>query len=157
MSNSLVEADKPVLNIKEIRDILPHRYPFLLVDKVIELDLEGNSITAQKNVTANEEFFQGHFPENPIMPGVLIIEALAQVGCILFKKKIQVDKVPVFLHLNKVKFRHPVKPGDVLILKAEGLHASSKGGRIKAKALIYPDKLACEAEIGFVLVNLNDI
>ena len=78
MSSSLAETTQALMDIKDIVDILPHRYPFLLVDKVNELDLENGTITAQKNVTANEQFFQGHFPQNPIMPGVLIIEALAR-------------------------------------------------------------------------------
>ncbi|MCH1430928.1 MAG: 3-hydroxyacyl-ACP dehydratase FabZ [Chlamydiales bacterium] len=157
MSSSLAETTQALMDIKDIVDILPHRYPFLLVDKVNELDLENGTITAQKNVTANEQFFQGHFPQNPIMPGVLIIEALAQAGCILFKKKMQIDKVPIFLHLNKVKFRNPVRPGDILLLQAEGVHTSSKGGKIKARAMIAPNKLACEAEMGFALVDLKDI
>lgn len=144
------------LDIKQIIEILPHRYPFLLVDRVIELDLERGYVLAQKNVTINESFFQGHFPEVPIMPGVLILEALAQAGGILVHLKSPGDKIAVLLSVNQAKFRQPVRPGDVLYLKGEGLHFSSKGGRIKAEALVN-DKVAAEAEIGFVFVNKTQL
>lgn len=144
------------LDINQIIKILPHRYPFLLVDRVLELDLERGYVLAQKNVTINEAFFQGHFPGAPIMPGVLILEALAQAGGILVHLKGQGDKIAVLLNVNQAKFRHPVKPGDVLYLRGQGLHFSSKGGRIKAEALVQ-DKIAAEAEIGFVFVNKNQI
>lgn len=144
------------LDIKQILSILPHRYPFLLVDRVLELDLEKGYVLAQKNVTMNESFFQGHFPDAPIMPGVLILEALAQAGGILVHLKGSGDKIAVLLNVNQAKFRLPVKPGDVLLLKGHGLHFSQKGGRIKAEALVN-DKVAAEAEIGFVFVNKSQI
>ena len=144
------------LDIKQILSILPHRYPFLLVDRVLELDLDKGYVLAQKNVTFNEHFFQGHFPDTPIMPGVLILEALAQAGGILVHLKGKEDKIAVLLSVNQAKFRHPVKPGDVLLLRGQGLHFSSKGGRIKAEALVN-DKIAAEAEIGFVFVSKNQI
>jgi 3-hydroxyacyl-[acyl-carrier-protein] dehydratase len=144
------------LDIKQIISILPHRYPFLLVDRVLELDLEKGYVLAQKNVTINEAFFQGHFPDVPIMPGVLILEALAQAGGILVHLKGSGDKIAILLSVNQAKFRLPVRPGDVLLLRGQGLHFSSKGGRIKAEALIN-DKVAAEAEIGFVFVNKNQI
>ena len=144
------------LDIKQILEILPHRYPFLLVDRVLELDLEKGYILAQKNVTFNESFFQGHFPLAPIMPGVLILEALAQAGGILVHLRGQADKIAVLLNVNQAKFRHPVKPGDVLHLRGQGLHFSSKGGRIKAEALV-DNKVAAEAEIGFVFVDKSQI
>jgi len=144
------------LDIKEILSILPHRYPFLLVDRVLELDVEKGYVLAQKNVTFNEDFFQGHFPDAPIMQGVTILEALAQAGGILVHLKGSGDKIAVLLNVNQAKFRHPVKPGDVLLLRGQGLHFSSKGGRIKAEALVN-DKIAAEAEIGFVFVNKNQI
>ena len=144
------------LDIKQIIDILPHRYPFLLVDRVLELDLEKGFVLAQKNVTINESFFQGHFPDAPIMPGVLILEALAQAGGILVHLKGSGDKIAILLNVNQAKFRHPVRPGDVLYLRGHGLHFSSKGGRIKAEALVN-DKVVAEAEIGFVFVNKNQI
>ena len=144
------------LDIKQILEILPHRYPFLLVDRVLELDLEKGYILAQKNVTINEPFFQGHFPLAPIMPGVLILEALAQAGGILVHLRGQADKIAILLNVNQAKFRHPVKPGDVLQLRGQGLHFSSKGGRIKAEALV-DNKVAAEAEIGFVFVDKSQI
>lgn len=144
------------LDIKQILSILPHRFPFLLVDRVLELDVEKGYVLAQKNVTINEAFFQGHFPDAPIMPGVLILEALAQAGGILVHLKGAGDKIAVLLNVNQAKFRHPVKPGDVLLLRGQGLHFSNKGGRIKAEALVN-DKIAAEAEIGFVFVNKNQI
>jgi 3-hydroxyacyl-[acyl-carrier-protein] dehydratase len=151
-----VTGKPPVLDIKQIINILPHRYPFLLVDRVLEMDLEKGYILAQKNVTFNEPFFQGHFPDAPIMPGVLILEALAQAGGILVHLKSKGDKIAILLNVNHAKFRQPVKPGDVLLLRGQGLHFSSKGGRIKAEALIN-DKVAAEAEIGFVFADRSQI
>ncbi len=146
-----------VYNIRKIVEILPHRYPFLLVDKIIELDLEKDTIVGQKNVTINEAFFQGHFPEVPLMPGVLILEALAQVGGILVHTKGGgKDKIAVLLSVNSAKFRHPVQPGDVLLLKVRGTYLGQKGGKVHAEAFV-GEKLAAEAEIGFALVHKNDI
>ncbi|MCH9634648.1 MAG: 3-hydroxyacyl-[acyl-carrier-protein] dehydratase FabZ [Chlamydiae bacterium] len=149
-------STKTLIGIKEILDILPHRYPFLLVDKVVSIDLEKNIIVAQKNVTFNEEFFQGHFPGAPIMPGVLLLEALAQTGGILVHQKGFTNKSAVILNVNQAKFRSPVKPGDILLLHAEGLHVSARGGRIKGRAMI-GDKVAVEAELGFALRDKNQI
>ncbi len=106
----------PVLDVNGILKILPHRYPFLLIDKVLEIDLEKGFVLAQKNLTINEAFFQGHFPDAPIMPGVLILEAMAQAGGILVHKKGSNEKIAVLLNVNHAKFRHPVKPGDVFFL-----------------------------------------
>lgn len=148
--------EAPVLDIKEIAKILPHRYPFLLVDKIVELDLEAGRIVGIKNVTINEQFFHGHFPGVPIMPGVLILEALAQTGGILVEQKTRTEKTALLLSVNNAKFRRPVVPGDVLVLEAEGIHISSKGGKIQAKALV-DDHLAVEAEIGFVLLQKEQL
>lgn len=154
---SLQSTDQPIiLNVKEIAKILPHRYPFLLVDRVVYLNLEENMIIAQKNVTTNEQFFQGHFPGVPIMPGVLILEALAQAGGILVHQKGFTQKIAVLLNVNNAKFRKPVLPGDVLFLHAQGLHLSSKGGRVQARAMVN-DQLAVEAEIGFALVDKDQL
>lgn len=111
-----------LLDIKQIMELLPHRYPFLLIDRVLEID-PGVSLKAYKNVTMNEEFFQGHFPGLPVMPGVLQLEALAQAGGVfvlnsLDKEELQ-DKVFLFTGLNKVKFRRPVVPGDQLVLEVK--------------------------------------
>jgi 3-hydroxyacyl-[acyl-carrier-protein] dehydratase len=145
-----------ILDAKAIAKILPHRYPILLVDRVIYLDLEANEIIGMKNVTMNEQFFTGHFPEVPIMPGVLILEALAQAGGILVSQKLRTDKIAVLLTVNEAKFRKPVFPGDTLFLHITGQHLSSKGGKVTAKAKVN-DHVVVEAEIGFALVDKNQI
>ncbi len=158
MSLSQMKESKK-FDIKEIMRLIPHRYPFLLVDKVLSMDLEKGEIHGIKNVTINESFFQGHFPDHPIMPGVLILEALAQVGAVLVFCKEESsgqDKTAVLLNVKEAKFRNPVKPGDTLSLKCEGIHFSSKGGRVKALASV-GDKVAVEAEIGFALVDTHQI
>jgi 3-hydroxyacyl-[acyl-carrier-protein] dehydratase len=154
-------AEKPsdrsyVLSAKEIERILPHRYPFLLVDRIISINLEENEIVGLKNVTVNEPFFQGHFPGVPIMPGVLLLEALAQTGGILVHQKGYVKKIAVLLNVTSAKFRKPVLPGDVLHLYAKGIHISGNGGKIKAKAMI-GDHLAVEAELSFALVDKDQL
>lgn len=141
-----------VMDVKQISQILPHRYPFLLVDRIIHLSLEENIIIGQKNLTMNEQFFQGHFPEVPLMPGVLVLEALAQVGGILVHHKGLQNKIAVLLTVNDAKFRRPIVPGDVLTLHVTGLHFSQRGGKIHGRALV-DDQLAAEAEIGFALVE----
>lgn len=148
--------DKKQLNIKEIMEILPHRYPFLLIDKIIDLDVENGVIIGQKNLTINESFFQGHFPGAPIMPGVLILEALAQNGAVLVALSGHRDKTAVLLNAKELKFRRPAKPGDILKLKGERLHISSNGGKIKATAYVN-DELAVECEVRFALVDKNQI
>ncbi len=153
----MAQTSQPMIfDIKEISEILPHRYPFLLVDRIIELNLEENRIIGIKNVTRNEQFFQGHFPGVPIMPGVLILEALAQTGGILVHQKTQNAKIALLLNINNAKFRRPVVPGDVLELHATGLHFSSKGGRIEARALV-DGQLAAQAEIGFALIQKEQL
>ena len=144
------------IQVKDILKILPHRYPFILVDRITSYDLEKGIIEGLKNATFNESFFQGHFPDAPIMPGVLILEALAQVGGVLVHLKGTSDKIAVLLNVNHAKFRNPVRPGDVLKLRCEGIHFSSKGGRVKATASVN-DKVAVEAEIGFALVDKNQM
>lgn len=155
-SQSATAVKSEVLGTKEIKEILPHRYPFLLVDKVTYINLEENKIVGQKNLTINEEFFQGHFPDLPIMPGVLILEALAQTGGILVHQKGYKDKIALFLNVKEAKFRKPVLPGDTLMLHCEGLHYSSKGGRVKGKAMV-GNKIVAEAEIGFAFINKDQI
>lgn len=145
-----------ILDFKEICKILPHRYPFLLVDRIVEIDLEKGYILGQKNVTINEAFFQGHFPDAPIMPGVLILEALAQTGGVLVHLKGYKEKIAVLLNVNAAKFRNPVRPGDILNLQCEEIHFSTKGGKVKAVAFV-DDKMAVEAEIGFALVDKSQI
>lgn len=146
----------PILDAKRIAEILPHRYPILLVDRIVHLDLEGEIIIGQKNVTMNEHFFSGHFPGAPIMPGVLILEALAQTGGILVHQKLQTDKIAVLLTVNNAKFRKPVVPGDVLFLHIVGQHVSFKGGKVAAKAMVN-DQVVVEAEIGFALIDRGQL
>jgi len=145
-----------ILDAKKVAEILPHRYPFLLVDRIVHLDLEENIIIGQKNVTRNEEFFNGHFPGVPIMPGVLILEALAQAGGILVHQKLQTAKIAVLLSVNNAKFRRPVVPGDILYLHITGQHLSSKGGKVAAKAIVN-EQVVVEAEIGFALVDKQQL
>lgn len=151
MNNQITQT--PILEAKKITKILPHRYPILLIDRIVHLDLENNIVIGQKNVTMNEHFFVGHFPEDPIMPGVLILEALAQTGGILLHQKLQTDKIAVLLAMNNVKFRKPVTPGDVLMLHVEGQFLSSKGGKVSAKAIVNDAVVVEVAEIGFALVD----
>lgn len=144
------------IEIKQIRQILPHGYPFLLVDKVIHLDLAANEIIAQKNVTINEEFFLGHFPGTPIMPGVLLLEAMAQAGGILIHKKGNTDRIALLMNVTNAKFRKPVIPGDVLHLHAKAVHITQKAGKIKAMATV--DKnIVVEAELSYALIEKSKI
>lgn len=143
---------KTVLDHREIAKILPHRYPFLLVDKVVHIDLENSEIIGQKNVTINEPFFNGHFPNVPIMPGVLVIEAMAQTGGILVHQKGYVKKTAVLLNVSNARFRRPIYPGDVIFLEVKAMHISGKGGKIKALAKVL-EKIAVEAELSFALID----
>lgn len=140
------------LGIKEIQEILPHRYPFLLVDKIEEIE-EGKKATGYKNVTMNEYFFQGHFPQEPVMPGVLIVESLAQVGAVaLLSKEEFKGKIAYFGGINKAKFRKKVVPGDVLKLEVEIVKMKGLIGIGKGIATV-DGKKACEAEIMFAVGN----
>jgi beta-hydroxyacyl-ACP dehydratase FabZ len=137
-----------VMDIQKILDLMPHRYPFLLVDRVLEIEV-GQKIRALKNVTLNEPFFQGHFPGAPIMPGVLIIEAMAQAGGLLFldsEKRGDEDFIFYFMAIDKVRFRKPVVPGDQLILEAEILRKRAKAVKMANKALV-DGKIVAEAEL----------
>jgi len=141
---------KQKLSISEILNFLPHRFPFLLVDKILEQ--EENKIVGVKNVTINEPFFQGHFPEHPVMPGVLIIEAMAQTGGVLmFSKEENKGKIPLFAGIDKARFKKPVYPGDQLIIKVEIVKMVI--GVAKAKAEVYvDDNLVAFAELLFTEV-----
>ncbi len=142
---------KQKLSIGEILDLLPHRYPFLLVDKILEQ--KENKIVAVKNVTINEPFFQGHFPGHPVMPGVLIIEAMAQVGGVLmFSKEENKGKIPLFAGIDKARFKKPVYPGDQLIIKVEIIKMVMGVGKAKAEAYV-DDELVASAELLFTVVK----
>lgn len=141
-----------ILNITQIQEILPHRYPFLLVDKIVEME-EGKSIKGIKNVTMNEPFFQGHFPQKPIMPGVLICEALAQVGAVLLLgMEENKGKIGVFTGINNFKFRRQVIPGDTLELSAELLQYRHGMGKASVKATV-EGQVAAMGEISFAVID----
>ena len=137
-----------MLTIKEIKEILPHRYPFLMVDRVEEIVL-GQSARGYKNVSANEEFFNGHFPEYPVMPGVLILEALAQLGAIaILSTEEHIGKLGFLVGADKVKWRKQVVPGDRLDLHIEIIKMRGPIGIGKGTATV-DGKVACEGEIMF--------
>ena len=136
----------------DIQKILPHRYPFLLIDKITEME-EGKNITGIKNVTINEPFFQGHFPGNPIMPGVLITEALAQTGAVLLLSLPEnKGKLGVFTGINNFKFRRQVVPGDTLTLYAELLMYRHGMGKANVKATV-DGEIAAMGEISFAVID----
>jgi 3-hydroxyacyl-[acyl-carrier-protein] dehydratase len=143
------------MDIRQIKELLPHRYPFLLVDRVTYIE-PGQKAIGYKNMTANEQFFEGHFPFQPIMPGVLMVEALAQLGCIaLLVKPEYKDSLGVFTGIDGFKFRTMVQPGDKLELEVELLKMRGPIGKMKAIAKV-GDKIACEGEISFALVKRQD-
>jgi len=145
-----------VIDIRRIQRILPHRYPMLLVDRVLEV-IGDQKAVGIKNVTFNDIFFQGHYPGTPIMPGVLIVEALAQLGGILLSQKLEhTGKVAMMMSMDKVKIRHPVVPGDQLILEAVTVRVKSRTGHVRCKAFV-GDKLAAEAELKFMLVDAEPL
>lgn len=134
------------LSIDEIMKLLPHRYPMLLVDRIIECD-DQKRIVAIKNVTANEPFFQGHFPGVPVMPGVLQIEAMAQAGGVLLNRVANIaGRIPYFMAIDKAKFRRVVKPGDQLRIEVEITNLRARAVRLAAKALV-DGAVASEAEL----------
>lgn len=137
------------LDIREIQKIIPHRYPFLLIDKVTELK-PNERLTAVKNVSVNEPFFVGHFPGEKVMPGVMIIEAMAQAGCIYFYYSKNMQGKDLIYYLAKVtaKFSKPVFPGDRLTIEVTTIKLMGKAGFLKTKAFV-KDTLVAEAEIGF--------
>ena len=140
------------LNIRAIQRLMPHRYPMLLVDRVVEIDGDRKAIGI-KNVTINEPFFEGHYPGTPIMPGVLIVEAMAQLGGLLMSQKLEhTGKIAVLLSLDKGKLRQPVTPGDQLILEAEAVRAKSRSGTVKCRAFV-GTKTVAEALVKFMMVD----
>jgi beta-hydroxyacyl-ACP dehydratase FabZ len=143
-----------ILTINEIMKLLPHRYPMLLVDRVLEIDPDGKRIVGLKNVSANEQFFQGHFPGNPVMPGVLIIEAMAQCAAILGLRDMPDREKKLFLFggVDKARFRRPVLPGDQLHLECVVLHRRSNSVKIQGKATV-EGQLVAEAEIFSILID----
>jgi UDP-3-O-[3-hydroxymyristoyl] N-acetylglucosamine deacetylase/3-hydroxyacyl-[acyl-carrier-protein] dehydratase len=140
------------LDVRKLIKVLPHRYPMLLVDRVVELDGDRR-VLGIKNVTINEPFFQGHYPGTPIMPGVLIVEAMAQLSGVLMGQKPEyAGKLAVLLSLDRVKLRRPVTPGDQLMLEAETVKTRSRTAHVRCRAYV-AEELAAEAEVKFMIVD----
>jgi beta-hydroxyacyl-ACP dehydratase FabZ len=150
------EVMETVLDVTQIQSILPHRYPFLLVDRIIEYE-PHKRVVGIKNVTLNEPFFQGHFPGAPVMPGVLIIEAMAQAGALLVMREIEGPdrKLPFFSAIKDGRFRHPVVPGDTLVLEVTALRVGSRVQRMRGVAKV-DGKMVAEAELTCVIVEREE-
>jgi UDP-3-O-[3-hydroxymyristoyl] N-acetylglucosamine deacetylase/3-hydroxyacyl-[acyl-carrier-protein] dehydratase len=149
---NLAAKETRMLGIEEIMKVLPHRYPFLLVDRILELD--GKHVVGIKNVTINEPFFQGHFPGHPIMPGVLIIEAMAQVGGVLLMGTVAdpQSKVVYFTSLDNVRWRRPVKPGDQLRFELELQQIRARIARMHGIAKV-DGETVCEADMSAMVMD----
>ncbi len=140
-----------VMDVTQIMQVLPHRYPFLMVDKIVKID--GNKITGLKSVTINEPYFEGHFPGHPIMPGVLQLEAIAQVAGLLMLRSLEnVRKIAYFMSAESVKWRKPVRPGDVLIIDVELVKCRGKIGKAKGTCLV-GEEVVSEADVTFMLID----
>jgi len=147
---------EPIMDVRKVMRLLPHRYPFLMVDRVLEIDGDHRAVGV-KNVSINEPYFQGHYPGHPIMPGVMILEALAQLSGILLSRRLEhTGKVAVLLSMDRVKMRRPARPGDQLILEAESIHVRSRTGHCRCRAKI-DGEVAAEAEIKFMLVDAEPV
>lgn len=142
-----------LLDARAIQDILPHRYPFLLVDRIVEIT-PGVRIVGVKQVTINESFFRGHFPGAPVMPGVLIIEAMAQVGAIYALQQFEdrAEKLPLFSGIDNARFRHPVRPGDTLQLEVTPIRVGGRVQRMHGNATV-DGKLVAEADIMSIVAD----
>jgi beta-hydroxyacyl-ACP dehydratase FabZ len=143
-----------MIGLKEIQEVLPHRYPFLLVDRIVEMEM-GRRVVGLKNVSINEPFFAGHFPGHPIMPGVLILEAMAQVGGYLLMRSLGVrgeKKLLYFTGIDGARFRRPVVPGDQIRFEVEVLQSRRQMCRMKGRALV-DGVLAVEAELSAIVVD----
>jgi UDP-3-O-[3-hydroxymyristoyl] N-acetylglucosamine deacetylase/3-hydroxyacyl-[acyl-carrier-protein] dehydratase len=150
MEESCVK-DGVILDIDQLMRILPHRYPFLMVDRVVKI--AGNSVVGIKNVTINEPYFQGHFLPYPIMPGVLQLEAMAQVaGILMMRQADNAGKLAYFMSAENVKWRKPVRPGDVLTIEVEVLKVRGKIGKAKGTCRVDGDAVS-EAEVTFMLID----
>lgn len=141
-------------DLEGIKKVIPHREPFLFIDRVV-VGEDGKSVTGYKYLTGNEDFFMGHFPGRPIMPGVLVVESMAQTACVLFYHLTNIENtLPYFMSIDKVKFRKPVLPGDTLQTKVEVIRARGRAGKIRSEAFVN-GVIVAEAEFMFMLVDKN--
>jgi len=155
-SRPVSATGEPVMDIRRIMRVLPHRYPFLMIDRVLQIDGDQRAVGV-KNVSMNEPFFQGHWPSQPVMPGVMILEAMAQLSGILLSRRLEhTGKIAVLLSLDKVKMRRLVRPGDQLMLESEAVRVHARTGHCRCRAMV-GDELAAEAEIKFMLVDSEPI
>jgi UDP-3-O-[3-hydroxymyristoyl] N-acetylglucosamine deacetylase/3-hydroxyacyl-[acyl-carrier-protein] dehydratase len=155
-SRTVGVAGEPVMDIRRIMRVLPHRYPFLMVDRILQIDGDQRAVGV-KNVSINEPFFQGHWPGQPVMPGVMILEAMAQLSGILLSQRLEhTGKIAVLLSLDRVKMRRLVRPGDQLILESEAIRVHARTGHCRCRAMV-GDELAAEAEIKFMLVDAETV
>jgi len=149
-------AGEPMMDIRKIMRLLPHRYPFLMVDRILSIEGDRRALGV-KNVSINEPFFQGHWPGQPVMPGVMILEAMAQLSGILLSRRLEhAGKIAVLLSMDKVKIRRMVRPGDQLMLEAEAVRVRTRTGHCRCRARV-ADELVAEAEIRFMLVDAEPV
>jgi len=156
IDNTIQNNEKLILEKEEIKNVIPHREPFLLIDKVEIIEKEKSAV-GYKYLTGEEDFFKGHFPENPIMPGVLVVESMAQTACVLYLFRPDLrGKFAYFMSIDKTKFRRPVRPGDLLELRVEVVKTRERAGKVRGIAYV-SDNIVAESEFMFILVEREDV